>query len=384
MKKLLASLFLLLIPTVGRAITYQSVRASTATNVSPTIQTGTMNLSSGTITNLNSTTLKGATGTFSGVVTAGSFSPASSLPSGSTQYIQNTTTLQSNSAFNVSTGTVSSMTVTAANINTLTVLGSGSIGSSASVGGALVVGAGLTINGTFDAGVHKLINVSTPTLSTDAATKGYADSLSSGNTAYIQNGSAVQAATFNVSSGTVATLRTGSLISSGTVNLGGTLNSVTISTNIIFSTTTAGIVGTNTNSDALPGNQGQYIESIYSGVNCPTSTNWGDAASIPLTGGDWDVSLGMVADKNTATQLQFTDMNSGISVTTGNSTTGLTFGSNYMEVNEGATGLTTASLPIPPYRISLTGPTTVYAKLKCGFSSGQPVVYGRISARRPR
>jgi hypothetical protein len=78
MKKLLAALILLLAPA-AHAITYQSVRASTANVVTPSIQTGTMNLSSGTITNLNTTTLKGATGTFTGTVTAGSFSPASAL-----------------------------------------------------------------------------------------------------------------------------------------------------------------------------------------------------------------------------------------------------------------------------------------------------------------
>ncbi len=132
MKKLLIGL-LFSICGVSHAITYQSVRASTSTALTPSIQTGTMNLSSGTVTNLNSTNegtqnltvrygVNAATGVFSGAVTAGSFSPASALPSGSTQYIQNQVSgTQANSGFNVSTGTISSGTITSANITNATI-----------------------------------------------------------------------------------------------------------------------------------------------------------------------------------------------------------------------------------------------------------------------
>jgi hypothetical protein len=56
MKRLLWAALLLLAPA-AHAITYQSVRASTATILTPTIQVGTMNLSSGTVSNMTHTNL---------------------------------------------------------------------------------------------------------------------------------------------------------------------------------------------------------------------------------------------------------------------------------------------------------------------------------------
>lgn len=56
MKRLLWAAILLLAPA-AHAITYQSVRASTSTTLTPTIQAGTMNLSSGTVTNMTHTNL---------------------------------------------------------------------------------------------------------------------------------------------------------------------------------------------------------------------------------------------------------------------------------------------------------------------------------------
>lgn len=58
MKKILAGFVVALLPVFSHAINYQSVRASTSNIDTPSLQTGTMNLSSGTITNLNVGTIK--------------------------------------------------------------------------------------------------------------------------------------------------------------------------------------------------------------------------------------------------------------------------------------------------------------------------------------
>lgn len=182
MKKLIIAAFVFAFPSVASAITYQSVRASTSTVLDPGIQTGTMNLSSGTIKAFVANDVRanfgvvGTTGTFSGLVTAGSFSPASALPSGNTNYINVTSSLQSGATFYVSSGTVAS------SLNIL--------------------------NGaTVDAGSNRITNVSTPTAVADAATKGYIDSIANGSTNYIQARATLQSgATFYVSSGTAVNL----------------------------------------------------------------------------------------------------------------------------------------------------------------------------------
>lgn len=96
MKKLLICLLFSICGT-SHAVTYQAVRASTANIVTPTLQTGTMNLSSGTITNLNATTFRATSINGSG--------------SGITGVILNQETLQSGATFFVSSGTVNNLNV---------------------------------------------------------------------------------------------------------------------------------------------------------------------------------------------------------------------------------------------------------------------------------
>lgn len=140
--------------------------------------------------------------------------------------------------------------------------------------------------------------------------------------------------------------------------------------------------GTNTNDSAAAGYTGEYIESVVSAVNFPTSNTWGDAASISLTAGDWDVTFTYNIRFQATT---ISELNMGISQTTGNASTGLVEGSNFNG----------SALPIPTaagehcgavvcYRQSLSGTTTIYAKFRGTFSSTAPTLYGRLSARRMR
>lgn len=153
---------------------------------------------------------------------------------------------------------------------------------------------------------------------------------------------------------------------------------------IKFSPTTGGIIGTTTNDSAGTGFVGEYIESAVSATNTPANGVVGDLTSISLTAGDWNVTFISNFLRNTATMIQFTSILAGISVTSGNSTTGLVQGSNRLDISEGATGIENMLAIIPEYRISISGTTTVYAKFSVTFTGGQPQAAGRLSARRVR
>lgn len=155
-----------------------------------------------------------------------------------------------------------------------------------------------------------------------------------------------------------------------------------LSGNLSFdNSSTHGVVGTATNDDAATGNIGQWVNSSQgTATNFPTSTQWGDLVNISLTAGDWDVSMVLDGINNGSTQTVF---QGGISTTSGNSATGLTFGDNAA----GAlvpTAVTDSSISISNYRMKLTGTTTVYLKYFATYAVGTPQAKGRISARRVR
>lgn len=158
----------------------------------------------------------------------------------------------------------------------------------------------------------------------------------------------------------------------------------TLGTNdaIVVSGTTGAvsILGTTTNDDAAAGFVGQYIESVVSSVNFPATTTWGDCTSISLTAGDWDVTAQGTASAAGAT---VTDWSTGISVTSGNSTSGLVVGSSrhVMRVMNATEGSFTC---IANYRMTFTGTTTVYFKFQSTFITATPNLSGRLSARRVR
>lgn len=143
------------------------------------------------------------------------------------------------------------------------------------------------------------------------------------------------------------------------------------------------IHGTNTNDSATAGFVGEYIESVVSLTNFPTTTNYGDLTSISLTAGDWDVTGILFADRNGST---WQDAILGISITSGNSSTGLVNGSNKVVFAYTTAVATTSnfSLDIPNYRMSLSATTTIYLKYYSDYTVGTPQAAGRLSARRVR
>lgn len=148
-------------------------------------------------------------------------------------------------------------------------------------------------------------------------------------------------------------------------------------------TLTAGqLPGTATNDAASAGNVGERVSSAVTAVSVPASGGtYGDLTSISLPAGDWDVTLLAVFIQNGASVTD--NVIIGISTTSGNSSTGLVLGDNQASFNNGST--TQNSCCIPVYRMSLSGTTTVYAKMRAaGYSGATPQLYGRLSARRVR
>jgi hypothetical protein len=146
-------------------------------------------------------------------------------------------------------------------------------------------------------------------------------------------------------------------------------------------TLSGGIVGSDGTADATAGNVGQYVESLQSSpASYASSGTFADMANISLTAGDWDVTVITVANANGAT---VTNIEAGISTTSGNSTSGLTYGVN-RSASSGPTSTHNSTASVPSYRMRVSATTTVYAKISADYSVATPQVRGRISARRVR
>jgi hypothetical protein len=141
------------------------------------------------------------------------------------------------------------------------------------------------------------------------------------------------------------------------------------------------IRGTVTSDNAVAGMVGEYVSAAQAQTNTSTTNAWSDITSISLTPGDWDVSGTVEYNLNTGTSV--TNPRIGISTTSGNSSTGLTQGSTYIEFQPPTAG-SNSSMSIPAIRMSLSATTTVYLKGLVTFSGGQPRYSGAIHARRVR
>ncbi len=127
---------------------------------------------------------------------------------------------------------------------------------------------------------------------------------------------------------------------------------------------------------------GDYVESVTAPTIAFGNGTWGDATSIVLSPGEWDVSA--LVDFTIGTAVGWASSSMGISTTSGNSTAGLTYGSNRLLIGPG-TGTYDIFGAIPNYRMSITTTTTVYLKSMIAYSSGAPGSNGvRLSARRIR
>lgn len=129
------------------------------------------------------------------------------------------------------------------------------------------------------------------------------------------------------------------------------------------------------------GEVGEQIRSaVTSSTNFPTSGQYGDATSISLTPGVWDISASTINLVNGAGTL--TGYYIGVSSTAGNSTTGLVDGDNLFYFADNSAFIRDIPLAVPQYRVVVTSTTTYYLKVRAQYASGNPQYRGRISAVR--
>lgn len=119
---------------------------------------------------------------------------------------------------------------------------------------------------------------------------------------------------------------------------------------------------------------GETWSSIASG------NQWGDILSITLSSGTWLIS-GNATWLSTSTSTA-AYVNIGISTTSGNSSTGLVFGSNYLSTQKTTTSDSRNSLTIAPYIVTPSSGTTYYLKGYADASSSNLQVAGRLTAVR--
>lgn len=141
------------------------------------------------------------------------------------------------------------------------------------------------------------------------------------------------------------------------------------------------ILGTTTNNDAPPGVIGEYqfadvpigsAMALTSGVNI-------DMAALPLSAGDWDVTLQALFLNTAADTTLYTASLSLMSVTLD-----LTLGRLSQLPLVLAANSSGVALSVPEVRFSLAAPAVIHAVQNATFSAGTVGAFGRISARRPR
>ncbi len=189
-----------------------------------------------------------------------------------------------------------------------------------------------------------------------------------------------------------------SKIDANTFKLSTTLANAAIGTGITSSGTTAGTIvaggfqmplgvrGTSTNDSATAGYVGEVkeaIDSTYTNI-VGGSNAWDDvigAGPISLTPGDWLVG-GVV--QFSLSGAVCTAAQAGIGTASGNSSTGLTFGSTAFG-DAPPTSAYDQSFVIPAFHVQITGSAvSYYLKAKGTFASGTPQIRGRITAWRIR
>jgi hypothetical protein len=179
---------------------------------------------------------------------------------------------------------------------------------------------------------------------------------------------------------TVPSTVTGGDKGAGTLNAGGLYDSG----NRVLTTASGGqLPATATNDNASAGNVGEYIESVVtsgSSVSITTATAK-TVTSISLTAGDWDVdALGYFGSTGTTS---FTAITVSISGTT--NTLDATPGKiNTLVMNATTPAGISLSQVVPPYRLSLSGTTTVYLVVQATFTVSTATGFGIVRARRIR
>lgn len=124
----------------------------------------------------------------------------------------------------------------------------------------------------------------------------------------------------------------------------------------------------------------QYVSSTTAAKSFPTSGDFGDFVSMPLTAGEWDITLCFASVANGAT---VPSIAVGISTVTGNSSATLVAGDNFLENIAGpVNGVSQESDCIANWRWLSTLDTTIYGKYSGSYSVAVPTMQGTLRARR--
>lgn len=142
------------------------------------------------------------------------------------------------------------------------------------------------------------------------------------------------------------------------------------------------VLGTQTNDSARSGFKGEWLQSANPGVVAAGSTGtFKNYQTKDLTAGEWDVWGGIEMDGNGGT---VTGYQTALSLFSGNTTTDHVTGYNNEVYNQAITTQIYTSF-LGPFRVQLTGTTTVYLKMRWNFTGTTPQGdSGTIWARRVR
>lgn len=172
------------------------------------------------------------------------------------------------------------------------------------------------------------------------------------------------------------------VLSTGAVNFGGAV----AVTGAFTPAQLAGIVGTTTNNSANAGSIGEFKTATVTQAapTALTSNIPASLTSLALTAGDWDVSaIGGVTGAATTSlnyaNIGISSVNNTLPAAEERWTVSYPAGGSVVFNNE-----TMISGAIPPTRISLAAPATVFLVARANFGVSTCSGYGRISARRVR
>jgi hypothetical protein len=141
-----------------------------------------------------------------------------------------------------------------------------------------------------------------------------------------------------------------------------------------------GLQGTSTNSNAVAGNVGQYVDGgLVSAVSFVTSGTYQAMTSISLTAGDWDVSFSAQIFPTTLTSFLIGGLTTVVA-------TPATVGSGQFYSSNGAGGYASGAAVTfsGQLRFSLSSTTTVYLSGAATYTSTAPAYYCQMTARRVR
>jgi len=261
---------------------------------------------------------------------------------------------------------------------------SGAINISSATISSVTVNGPLTATGTVTLG--SITSATTVTISSNAVMPG---------ATFYRNGSVnlgTAGQTVTVSSNTILTGAT--FYQNGNILMGTPAQSVQFSSNTILpgttfyqsgytaisSATITHLTGVTTNSNGFLGDVGVTTQCVVSLRNVPTSGQWGDNCSLNLPAGDWLITAMVTVNLNGAT---IENNLMGIGTVTGNDGTGFVSGDTGVNISS-STAVNGGFGIVVPWRASIASQTSYFLKIKLTYGTATPQYAGRITAWKPR